>query len=85
MNVALLTKWVKRIIGPEEDVIKSVMRDRYGAGVEWEKLSTRVRGALAFWRGIGKVVPSIKIFFSASLGEGICFVFGWTSGRIRGV
>ena len=34
MNVALLTKWVKRIIGPEEDVIRSVMRDRYGAGVD---------------------------------------------------
>ena len=33
MNVALLTKWVKRIIGPEEDVIRTVMRDRYGAGV----------------------------------------------------
>ena len=75
MNVALLTKWVKRIIGPEEDVIKSVMRDRYGAGVEWEKLTTRVRGASAFWRGIGKVVPSIKIFFSASLGDGNLFRF----------
>ena len=33
MNVALLTKWVKRIVGPEEDLIKAVMRDRYGAGV----------------------------------------------------
>ena len=49
--------------------------DRYGAGVEWEKLTTRVRGASAFWRGIGKVVPSIKIFFSASLGDGNLFRF----------
>ena len=70
MNVALLTKWVKQIIGPEEDVIRSVMRDRYGAGVDWEKMTTRVRGASAFWRGLGKVVPSIQKFFSASLGDG---------------
>ena len=67
MNVALLTKWVKRIIGPEEDVIRSVMRDKYGAGVNWEKTTTRVRGASAFWRGIGKVLPS--------LGDGNLFRF----------
>ena len=41
----------------------------------WEKLTTRVRGASAFWRGIGKVVPSIKIFFSASLGDDNLFRF----------
>ena len=34
-----------------------------------------MRGASAFWRGIGKVVPSIKIFFSASLGDGNLFRF----------
>ena len=27
MNVALLKKWVKQIIGPEDDVIRSMMRD----------------------------------------------------------
>ena len=48
MNVALLTKWVIRIVGPEEDVIRAVMRDRYGAGVVWDKMTTRVRGASAF-------------------------------------
>ena len=48
MNVALLTKWVKRIIGPKEDVIRSVMRDRYGVGVNSERMTTRVRGASAF-------------------------------------
>ena len=48
MNVALLTKWVKRIIGPEEDVIRSVMMDRYRACVDWDKMTARVRGASAF-------------------------------------
>ena len=48
MNVPLLTKWVKRIVGPEEDVIRTVMRDRYGASVVWDKMRTRVRGASAF-------------------------------------
>ena len=60
MNVALLSKWVIRIMGPEEDVIRSVMRDRYGAGVDWDRMTTRVRGALAFWWGLGKVVPTIR-------------------------
>ena len=40
MNVTLLRKWVKQIIGPEEDVIRSVMRDRYGASVDWDKMTT---------------------------------------------
>ena len=75
MNVALLTKWVKRIIGPEEDVIRVVMRDRYGASVAWEKMTTRVRGASAFWRGLGKVVPIIQNFFAARLGDGALFRF----------
>ena len=48
MNVVLLTKWVKRIIGPEEDVIRSVMRARYSAGMDGEKMTTRVRGASGF-------------------------------------
>ena len=46
MNVALLTKWVKRIVGPEEDLIKAVMRDRYGAGVVWDKMTVRVSGRI---------------------------------------
>ena len=48
MNVALLAKWVKRIVGLEEDVIGAVMRDRYGVGVVWDKLTSRMRGASAF-------------------------------------
>ena len=75
MNMTLLTKWVKRIIGPEEDVIRSVMRDRYGAGVDRDKMTTRVRGASAFWRGLGKVISTIQNFFSARLGDGALFRF----------
>ena len=74
-NVGLLTKWVKWIVGLEEDVIRSVMRDRYGAGMDWVKMTTRVRGASAFWRGLGKVVPIIQKFFSARLGDGALFRF----------
>ena len=75
MNVALLTKWVKRIIGPEEDVIRSVMMERYRASMDWNMMTTRVRGASAFWRGLGKVVPIIQKFFSAQLGDGTMFRF----------
>ena len=56
-------------------MIRAVMRDRYGAGVAWDKMTTRVRGALAFWRGLGKVVPTIQNFFSARLGDSDLFCF----------
>ena len=75
MNVALFSKWVKRIVGPEEDVIGAVMRDRYGVGVVWDTLTTSTRGASTFWRGLGKVVPSIQQFFAPSLGDGALFRF----------
>ena len=29
----------------------------------WDKMTTRVRGASTFWRGLGKVVPIIQNFF----------------------
>ncbi|XP_078429384.1 uncharacterized protein LOC144701450 [Wolffia australiana] len=45
LNVALLTKWVGRIVGPEGDLIKEVERDRYGSNLDWEKLMRNVRGA----------------------------------------
>ena len=38
-------------------------------------MTVRVRGASAFWRGLGKVVPHILKFFAASLGDGALFRF----------
>ena len=38
-------------------------------------MTTRTRGASAFWRGLGKVVPSIQQFFAPSLGDGVLFWF----------
>ena len=88
MNVALLSKWVIRIMGPEEDVIRSVMRDRYD-DVDWDRMTSRVRGASAFWRALGKVVPTIRQFFSAHLGDGASFRFWldeWSDkGCLRGI
>ena len=34
MNSALLMKWVTRIMGPQEDLATSILRDNYGMGVE---------------------------------------------------
>ena len=88
MNVALLTKWVKRIIGPEEDVIRSMMTDRYEASVDWDKMMTRVRRASTFWRGLEKMVSIIQKFFSTRLGDGTLFHFWldeWSGNRcLRG-
>ena len=43
--------------------------------MDWDKMTTRVRGASAFWRGLGKVVPIIQQFSSARLGDGTSFRF----------
>ena len=43
--------------------------------MDWDKMTTRVRGASAFWRGLGKVVPTIQKFFLARLGDGALFCF----------
>ena len=85
MNVALLSKWVIRIMGPEEDVIRSVMRDIYGACVDWDMMTTRGRGASAFWRGLGRWSLPYDNSFQPIWVTVLCFAFGWTSGRIRGV
>ena len=63
-------------------MIRAFMRDRYGTGVTWDKMTTRVRGASAFWRGLGKVVSIIPNFFSARLGDGALFRF--VDGRVVG-
>ena len=89
MNVALLTKWVKRIVGQEDDLIKFVMRDRYGIGLAWEKFTANVSGASALWRGLSEVVPRVQQFFSAQLGDGATFQFwldNWSaSGCLRDI
>ncbi|XP_078446333.1 uncharacterized protein LOC144715273 [Wolffia australiana] len=87
LNVALLTKWVTRIVGPDDDLIKDVVRDRYGSNLGWENLMDKVRGESAFWRGMKKVFPLVREFFWVQLGNGAGFRFwmdNWTShGRFR--
>lgn len=82
LNMALLTKWVRRIVGPEDDMIKNILRDRYGFTSNWESHINQMNGVSAFWRGLGKVFPVVREFFRAQLGNGAGFRFwldDWTS------
>ena len=51
-NSALLTKLVGRIMGPSEDLVVALLRDCYGATIDWTNWSTPRRGDSAFISGL---------------------------------
>ena len=51
-NSALLTKWVGRIMGQSKDLVVALLRDCYGATVDWTDWSTPCRGDSAFISGL---------------------------------
>ena len=44
MNMALLTKWVARIMGSQEDLTISILRPNYGKGLNWDTQLSSIRG-----------------------------------------
>ena len=51
-NSALLTKWVGRMMGLSEDLVEALLRDCYGATIDWSNWSTPRRGDSAFISGL---------------------------------
>ena len=45
MNTALLKKWVDRIMGPQDDLVISVLRDNSGRRLNWDSQSAPIKGA----------------------------------------
>ena len=37
MNLALIKRWVSRIISPKEDWVMRILKDNYGAWMDWER------------------------------------------------
>ena len=52
INTALLTKWVTRIMGPEEDLAALILRDNYNMGLDWVTRFATNRGASPFCQGL---------------------------------
>lgn len=74
-NVALLMKWVQRMMKPPSDLATQVLSDVYGASMDWEQRGAAARGASVFWKGLGPVFRQAKAFFRPQLGDGSRFRF----------
>ena len=86
-NSALLTKWVGQIMGQSEDLVIALLRDCYGATVDWTDWSTSRRGDSAFISGLRPLFSSMHHLFRPRLGDGAGFRFwedDWAGiGRLR--
>ena len=74
-NVALLTKWVGRVMRPEDELVIKVLRDRYGTQLDWERRGVTSSAASAFWHGLRPIFPLVQPRFLARLGDGSSFSF----------
>ena len=74
-NTALLAKWVNRIMQQAKDLVVVVLRDSYGAAIDWETWSTPRRGDSAFMQGLRPVFTSRQPNFRPRVGDGTSFSF----------
>ena len=86
-NMALLTKWVNRIMQQSEDLAVVVLRGSYGVAIDWAMWSTPRRGDSAFMQGLRPVFTSMQLLFRPRVGDGASFSFweaDWSGhGRFR--
>ena len=85
----LLTKWVRRMMQPSEDLASVVLRDGYGHSLDWEMWQIPRRGDSAFMASMRTRFPQVQRFFRPQLGNGKTFRFwedNWSGyGRLSGV
>ena len=56
-NMALLTKWVCRMMQPSGDLVTVVLRDGYGSSLDWEMWRTPRRDDFAFMLSVRTCFP----------------------------
>ena len=74
-NTTLLSKWVCRILQPTGDLVTTVLRDEYGATLDWQFWQTPRRGGSAFISSLLAVFQAVRHFFHPRLGLGESFRF----------
>ena len=86
-SMALLAKWVNRIMQQAEDLAVVVLRSSYDAAIDLETWSTPCRGDSAFMQGLRPVFTSMQPLFRPRVGDGAIFSFwetDWSGhGRFR--
>ena len=74
-NSALLTKWVGHIMGQSEDLVVALLRDCYGATIDWTTWSTPRRGDSAFISGLRPLFSFMQSLFRSRMGDRASFRF----------
>ena len=74
-NMALLTKWVRRMMQPSGDLASVVLRDGYGHSLDWEMWQTPRCGDSAFMVSMRTCFLQVQRFFRLQLGNGETFRF----------
>ena len=67
---------------PETNMTLEVLKANYGPWMDWERHTTIVREALAFWHSLKQVFLKVQDIFLANQGYGHHSVFGWMNCQI---
>ena len=62
-NMALLTKWVCRMMQPSGDLVSVVLRDGYGSSLDWEMWRTLRRDDFTFMVSVRTCFLQVQRFF----------------------
>ena len=74
-SMAMLTKWVCRLMQPSDDLVFAVLRGGYGPLLDWEIWQSSMRGDSAFMSNVRRCLMIVQRFFRPQLGNGETFRF----------
>ena len=74
-NMAILTKWVHRMMQPSGDLVYVVLCDGYGSLLDWDIWRTPRLGDSAFMLSVTTCILQVQRFFSPRLGDWETFCF----------
>ena len=80
-NMALLDKWVRRMMQLSGNLATVVLRDGYGSSLDWEMWRTPRRGDTAFLLSVRTCFLQVQRFFQPLLGDRVTLRFwddNWT-------
>ena len=81
VNRALLTKWVARLMQLFGDMVAAILRDGYGASLDWQIWQNPRRGDSAFMSSLRQSSRQCNLSSDLSWAQGSLSSFGRTSGR----
>ena len=74
-NMALLSKWVTRVMKPSNDMVSILLHEAYGQSLDWSVWATPRRGDSPVVASIRWIFPFVQSFFRPQLGDGASFRF----------